>query len=128
MARLNYEQFSPGISYYDMLLEQMMSPRSGYAGKQENKQARRIAGEKEDEALRGQLGSRRQLREGEQLPEGSYTSVRNPFTWLAAQQAMGGAPPRRFGAVDIWSTPQERQGGADRNRQWGQNQLSLWGI
>ncbi len=112
-------------SYRDMLLEQLLG--TGAFGQMDQTIAQGRASEGEDEILRGRLGSRRKLREGERLPEGSYASVRNPFTWLAARQAQGGAPASRFGAVDIWSTPQERQVGVDKNRNWGQRQLALWG-
>ena len=114
-------------NYYDALLEQLMLPGDGWSDRQYNRGMRQQASGMEDERLRGLLGSKRKRRRGDQTPEGAYTSVRNPFTWLAAQQAIGGAPARRFGAVDIWSSPQERQAEMGRNRNWGQHQLSIWG-
>ena len=147
-----YRAQNPGVSYYDMLLEQLMTSGSrgvedmegGYQmmqmmaelegkGWEQDNAARNVAGQSEDAMLGGMLGSKRKKREGEQIPEGTYAlspypGLRHAVDWAATGNAPGGA---NQGSTTGWLREQQDREYGDRMRQgrkdWSANQKALLG-
>ena len=118
-------------SYYDMLLEQLMT--SGAFGQNQDALARGMASEGEDAMLRYRLGSKRKKREGEQIPSGHYAlsdypGLRGKVDWSATGNMAGGAGT---GSHTGWLREQQDRQYGDSMRQkrkdWAANQKALLG-
>ena len=68
------EQRTP--NFFDTMVREIMIGMD--TGQRDLGAARSMAGELEDEKLRGALGSSRKMRKGEKLPSGSYSLARYP--------------------------------------------------
>ena len=88
------------------------------------------ASAKEDEALRGKLRGKRELREGEKMPRGAYSLAQHPGLWFAVQNAKAGRPPA--GGLGVgWDImrhkdPERYRKEMERFREWGNAQASIF--
>ncbi len=155
MAR-EYQTWNRGDSYFDMLMEQMMFdeqyPRGATEQKKiggewetvpvapewekntwaESEAKSRVKGKaslKEDQALRGALGSSRKLREGENIPGGSYALAKYPGMDMDLWIADAGGVPRGYGIQSFMGeTPQERQERMQKQKEWANAQRAAVGM
>lgn len=120
----------PNNTMYDSMLGQLLG--TGGFGRNDRAVARRIASEGNDSMLRGQLGSRRELREGEGGPSGAYALAKYPELSRAVEWAKtGNMPLTAGGSVTAWleeqQNPKLRDKNAEKRRQWAAQQARLLG-
>jgi hypothetical protein len=114
-----------------MLLDQMTQPGSGFAVDRQNQEARNIASQKEDQALKGALGSRRKLREGERMPRGSYALADFEGLGGITDWASTGNTPGGSAHIGLWlqeqSDPRLRDENMRKRQEWAAIQRALLG-
>jgi hypothetical protein len=116
-------------SYRDMVY----GTAQQYAGPNEDALARSGASAIEDEMLRGLLGSKKKLKEGESGgPGGSYALAKYPELWKAVQWAATGNLPGGGGSSEkMWLKEAQDRDLQERNsqkrKQWAAQQARLLG-
>jgi hypothetical protein len=116
-------------SYRDMVY----GTAQQYAGPGEDALARSSASAIEDEMLRGLLGSRKKLKEGESAgPSGSYALAKYPELWKAVTWAATGNLPGGGGSSEkMWLKEAQDRDLQERNsqkrKQWAAQQSRLLG-
>ena len=121
----------PSSNMYDSMLGQLLG--TGAFGQNDQAVARRMASEGSDARLRGQLGSKRKLKEGDSAgPSGSYALAKYPelsraVEWLKT----GNMPLTAGGGMGAWLEEQQDPALRDRNskkrKQWAAQQSKLLG-
>ena len=130
-----YQIENPGNRFFDMLLQQMMQ-ETGIAPYNTNptergmeQKLRGIAGEKEDQALRGALGGSRKLERGQGGPPGSYAGAKFPGMEHQLWAQESGFLPKGFSWRSMLDeSPQERQMREGQQQQWAAQQRRMLGM
>lgn len=121
----------PSNNIYDSMLGQLLG--TGSFGRNDQAVARRMASEGSDSRLRGLLGSKKKLKEGDSAgPSGSYALAKYPelsraVEWLKS----GNMPLTAGGGMTAWLEEQQNPALRDRNsakrKQWAAQQSRLLG-
>lgn len=153
----NYQIYNRGDNYYDTMLADLLFgerypfgtterkkvggewtdvprapefPPGTEAEKDARRRAKRGASAKEDEALRGALGSSRAAREGE--PTGMYALANYPGLMSAVDWASTGNTPGGSGGIGQWMAeqrdPELARRGQQKRMDWARRQRELLGL